>query len=211
MGLNAYRFSISWSRILPFGNGTVNQEGVQYYNKIIDRLVELEIEPFVTMYHWDLPQALDERYDGWLSAEVEKDFLAYAEILFKQYGDRVKKWTTFNEPWTFCFGGYVTGGFAPGRCSDRSRCSHGDSSREGYIAAHNVLNSHAAVVDVYRRVYQPYQKGLIGITVNMDWAEPYSPSDMKAAERFRQVITTTHCYHIFILSTFYMQYVEIFV
>lgn len=202
MGMNSYRFSISWTRILPYGNATVNPEGIQYYNNIIDRLVELHIEPFVTIYHWDLPQTLEDRYEGWLSAEVEKDFVFYADMLFTIYGDRVKKWMTFNEPWTFCVNGYTTGLFAPGRCSDRSRCNKGDSSIEGYIAAHNVLNSHAAVVDLYRRVYQPFQNGIIGITLNMDWAEPQTSSaaDMKAAERYRQVTTLYLIYSTYLYS-----------
>jgi beta-glucosidase len=187
MGLSAYRFSISWPRILPLGNGEVNREGLDYYNKIINRLLELKIEPFVTIYHWDLPQALEDEYGGWLSPEIERDFVYYADVLFREYGDRVTKWITINEPWTFCYLAYVKGAFAPGRCSDRSKCPEGDSPTEGYIAAHNVLIAHAAVVNLYRVKYQPSQKGTIGITLNMDWSEPYTDSeeDQKAAERSR--------------------------
>jgi beta-glucosidase len=164
---------------------------VAYYNKIINKLVELNIDPFVTIYHWDLPQALEDRYQGWLSPKIAVDFGHYAGVLFREFGDRVKHWITVNEPWTFCYLGYVTGAFAPGRCSDRTKCPHGDSATEGYIAAHNVILSHATAVDLYRSSYQPAQKGTIGITVNLDWAEALNPDsveDLKSAERWRQFV-----------------------
>ena len=189
MGLNSYRFSISWSRILPEGTGRVNQEGIDFYGKFIDRLLEYGITPFVTIYHWDLPQTLEDRYAGWLSPKIEADFVAYAEVLFRAYGDRVKNWITINEPWTFCYMAYGLGIFAPGRCTDRTKCPMGNSATEPYIAAHNVINAHAATVEVYRRKYQPKHGGSIGITVNMDWVEPYTDSveDQMAAQRVREV------------------------
>ncbi len=118
--LNSYRFSISWSRIFPFGSGLVNERGIDHYNRLIDALVANNIEPIVTLYHWDLPQALEDRYLGWLSPAIEVDFVDFADLCFQKFGDRVKKWITLNEPWTFSYLGFVVGSFAPGRCSNRS-------------------------------------------------------------------------------------------
>jgi len=185
VGFDFYRFSISPTRILPNGTLPVNQKGIDHYNKVIDYLIKRGVKPFVTLYHWDYPNKLDEEYEGWLSEKSTADFLAYAEICFKAFGDRVKYWLTFNEPWTFTFQGYGIGVHAPGRCSDRSACKRGNSSHEPYVAAHNVLRTHARAVELYRRKYQEEQGGKIGITLNTDWAEPYTNSteDLAAAER----------------------------
>jgi beta-glucosidase len=150
----------------------------------LDELVSSSIEPLVTLYHWDLPQSLEERYSGWLSPSVGGDFLRFADLCFRLFGDRVKKWITLNEPWTSCTMGYELGLFAPGRCSDRARCPQGDSPTESYLAAHNMLNAHAAVVQLYRDEYQQSQRGVIGITLNLDWAEPLTDSllDAQAAQ-----------------------------
>ena len=188
MGLNSYRFSIAWSRILPKGEGRINNAGITHYNMVIDALISAGIEPMVTLYHWDLPQALEDKYTGWISEETAYAFAAYADICFGAFGDRVKIWTTLNEPWTFINLGYVEGVFAPGRCSDRNRCAGGDSSTEGYIAAHNALIAHATAVDIYRKKYKKTQKGIIGIVLNQDWAEPFTDNqvDVAAAERRRE-------------------------
>lgn len=185
MGLSSYRFSIAWSRIMPTGEMPINQAGIDHYNTLFDELERQGIEPLVTLYHWDLPSALEEKYEGWLSPDLERHFAFYADVCFAAFGDRVKMWTTINEPWTFCLMGYVTGAFAPGRCSDRSKCALGDSSTEGYIAAHNVLNAHAAAVQLYREKYQVLHGGKIGIVLNQDWAEPLTddPLDIIAANR----------------------------
>jgi beta-glucosidase len=100
-GSKNYRFSISWSRIIPLGgrNDPINEQGVQFYNRLLDGLIEKGIEPWVTLYHWDLPQELEDRYGGWLNlAEVQMDFERYATVCFERFGDRVKQWITFNEP-----------------------------------------------------------------------------------------------------------------
>lgn len=189
LGVNAYRFSIAWTRILPHGSGAINQEGIDFYNKIIDALLINNIEPFVTLFHWDLPQGLEDDYGGLLSSQFEIDFQNYADICFQHFGDRVKKWITLNEPWTVSWVAYGAGGFAPGRCSDRSRCEYGDSTTESYIAGHNLLNAHAAAVVLYRDKYKPVQYGEIGIVLNMDWAEPYDSNnllDQQAAQRRRE-------------------------
>jgi beta-glucosidase len=101
-GAKAYRFSISWSRIIPLGgrNDPVNESGIEFYNKLIDSLLARGITPWVTLYHWDLPQALHDRYGGWLDVEQSQlDFERYAEICYERFGDRVKNWITLNEPW----------------------------------------------------------------------------------------------------------------
>ncbi|KAJ3694676.1 hypothetical protein LUZ60_000053 [Juncus effusus] len=181
MGLNAYRFSISWPRILPTGNlsGGINKEGIKYYNNLINELISNGLKPFVTLFHWDSPQALEELYGGFLSPRIVEDFRDYAEICFKEFGDRVKHWITFNEPWSFSVGGYAVGILAPGRCSasDAADCVAGDSGREPYLVAHHHLLAHAQAVKVYRTKYQASQKGKIGITLVSNWMIPYSDSE----------------------------------
>jgi beta-glucosidase len=181
MGLKSYRFSISWSRIMPTGEFPVNQAGIEHYNLVINELIAAGIAPLVTLYHWDLPEALDENYGGWLNPHMEDFFKRYADVCFRSFGDRVKLWLTLNEPWTFINMGYVAGIFAPGRCSDRNRCAEGNSSSEGYIAAHNALNAHAATVELYRTKYQAQQGGLIGIALNHDFGLPWSQSEADIA------------------------------
>jgi beta-glucosidase len=158
MGMDAYRFSISWSRILPNGSlsGGINREGVNYYNNLINELLSKGMQPYGTLFHWDSPQALEDKYEGFLSPNIVNDFKDYADVCFKEFGDRVKRWITFNEPWTFCSSGYAVGFAAPGRCSpwDLGRCSVGDSGREPYIVAHHQLLAHAETVRLYREKYQ---------------------------------------------------------
>ncbi|EYU28849.1 hypothetical protein ABFS82_12G093200 [Erythranthe guttata] len=187
MGMDAYRFSISWSRIYPNGSGEVNRAGIDHYNDLINALLANGIEPYVTLYHWDLPQSLHDRYTGWLSTRSIKDYAAYAETCFKEFGDRVKNWITFNEPFTFTVQGYALGIQAPGRCSifKYTVCGAGNSSTEPYVVAHNVLLSHGKVVDIYKKKYQPKQGGSIGITLDSFWFEPAtnSSADIEAAQR----------------------------
>ncbi|KAB2607368.1 beta-glucosidase 12-like [Pyrus ussuriensis x Pyrus communis] len=117
MGLDAYRLSISWSRVLPNGklSGGVNQEGIKYYNNLINALLSRGLKPFVTIFHWDLPQVLEEEYRGFLSPKIVNHFRDFAEICYKAFGDRVKHWMTLNEPWTYAVNAYAEGAFAPGR------------------------------------------------------------------------------------------------
>ncbi|XP_025613797.1 beta-glucosidase 12 [Arachis hypogaea] len=189
MNLDAYRFSISWSRILPKGkfSGGINQEGIKYYNNLIDELLSNGIKPFVTLFHWDLPLILEDEYGGFLSPNIINDFRDYAEICFKEFGDRVKHWITLNEPWTFSQGGYASGMLAPGRCSKwvNPNCTAGDSATEPYLVAHHQLLSHASAVQLYKKKYQESQKGVIGITLVSHWFVPTSNSklDQMAAER----------------------------
>ncbi|CAL5016402.1 unnamed protein product [Urochloa decumbens] len=173
MGMDAYRFSISWSRILPNGSlsGGVNREGVKYYNNLIDELLLKGVQPFGTIFHWDTPQALEDKYEGFLSPNIINDYKDYAEVCFKEFGDRVKHWITFNEPWTFSTSGYASGVAAPGRCSswELGRCSVGDSGKEPYIVSHHQLLAHAETVRLYKEKYQAVQKGNIGITLISHW------------------------------------------
>ncbi|BAT90816.1 hypothetical protein LR48_Vigan08g162100 [Vigna angularis] len=189
MNLDAYRFSISWSRILPNGklSGGINQEGIDYYNNLINELLAKGLEPFVTLFHWDLPQSLEDEYGGFLSPRIVKDFQDYADLCFREFGDRVRKWITLNEPWTYSNRGYALGTKAPGRCSSwwSPKCNGGDSGTEPYLATHHQLLAHAAAVNVYKTKYQRFQNGVIGITLYSTWYEPLSDSklDRKAAER----------------------------
>ncbi|KAG4991943.1 hypothetical protein JHK87_025400 [Glycine soja] len=164
LNFDAYRFSISWSRIFP------------------------SITPYANLYHYDLPLALEERYNGLLSRQVVKDFADYAEFCFKTFGDRVKNWMTFNEPRVVAALGYDNGFFAPGRCSkEYGNCTAGNSGTEPYIVAHNLILSHAAAIQRYRAKYQEKQKGRIGILLDFVWYEPLtrSKADNFAAQRAR--------------------------
>ncbi len=175
MGVQAYRFSIAWPRIQPDGKGKANPKGIAFYSDLIDALLENGIEPWVTLYHWDLPLALQLEEDGWLSPSIPAYFAEYAAICFEHFGDRVKNWITLNEPWVVAILGYGQGVFAPGRTSNS----------EPYLAGHQLLLAHAQAVDVYRKQYQPRQQGRIGISNNCDWREPLTDSsaDKAAAER----------------------------
>ncbi|KAJ7943360.1 Beta-glucosidase [Quillaja saponaria] len=187
MGMDAYRFSISWSRILPNGTGVINQAGVDHYNNLINALLAKGIEPYVTLYHWDLPQALEDKYTGWLNRQIIKDFATFSEICFQKFGDRVKHWITFNEPHTFSTQGYDVGLQAPGRCSIflHLLCRAGNSATEPYIVAHNVLLSHATVTDIYRKKYKNIQRGSVGLSFDVIWYEPETNSteNIEAAQR----------------------------
>ena len=137
MGLSAYRFSISWSRIMPAGRGALNEEGIAFYSQLIDCLLENGIEPWVTLYHWDLPLALHKEADGLLNPNFPTFFGDYADVCFGRFGDRVKHWITFNEPWCSSVLGYGRGEIAPGRIS----------ADEPYLVGHNLLRAHGETVD----------------------------------------------------------------
>ncbi|XP_071733227.1 strictosidine-O-beta-D-glucosidase-like [Rutidosis leptorrhynchoides] len=171
MGLNAYRFSLSWSRIFPGGKLKlgINREGVKYYNNLIDELLANEIEPYVTLWHWDTPNVLEAEYMGFLSDKIVFDFMNYAEFCFWEFGDRVKHWTTLNEPHSYCEKGYTLGRFAPGRGGEGDP---GNAATEPYIVAHNLLLAHANVISLYRKKFQASQGGTIGITLNTKFYEP---------------------------------------
>ncbi|KAH7439491.1 hypothetical protein KP509_04G064400 [Ceratopteris richardii] len=189
MGVDAYRFSISWSRIFPNASKQVNEVGIDHYNHVIDALLQKGIEPYVTLYHWDLPQALQDKYGGWLSENIIDDFLLFSDTCFHAFGDRVKKWITINEPYSFASQGYSGfGTHAPGRCSFRAKCREGDSNVEPYIVGHNVLLAHASAVALYKAKYQAPQHGLIGITLDSRWYEPLNEASVDDKEASRRAL-----------------------
>ncbi|KAJ6804197.1 beta-glucosidase 31-like isoform X1 [Iris pallida] len=191
IGLNAYRFSISWSRLIPDGRGPVNPKGLEYYNNLINELISYNIEAHVTLHHFDLPQALQDEYEGFLSQRIVEDFTAYADTCFREFGNRVTNWITFNEPNVEPISGYSLGVFPPGRCSyPCGNCYMGDSAREPYVVGHNFLLSHASAAALYKEKYQLMQEGKVGITLMGLWFEPLTnlPGDVAAAKRTEEFI-----------------------
>ncbi len=170
IGLQAYRFSIGWSRVLPAGRGQVNEAGLAFYDRLVDQLLESGIKPMVTLFHWDLPEALDNQ-GGWLNRDSAEWFADYARLMFDRLDDRVRSWATLNEPWVVSDGGYLHGTLAPGH---RNRF-------EAPIAAHNLLRAHGAAVKAYREV----GRHEIGLVVNLEPKYPASDSvaDREAAAR----------------------------
>ncbi len=170
LGLKAYRFSTSWSRVLPTGRGQVNPAGLDYYDRLIDTLLENGVEPLLTLYHWDMPAALED-CGGWLNPEVSDWFSDYASLMYRKFDGRVKTWATLNEPWVITDGGYLHGALAPGH----------KSPYEAPIASHHLLRSHGAAVKAYRAL----GKHRIGIVVNIEPKYPasQSPEDLAAVAR----------------------------
>ncbi|KAL2503229.1 Beta-glucosidase 17 [Forsythia ovata] len=205
VGLDSYRFSIAWSRLLPGGrlSAGINKEGIKYYSDLIDLLLAEGIEPCATIFHWDVPQCLEEEYGGFLSPRIVKDYCEFAELCFWEFGDRVKHWITLNEPWTFTYQGYVSGTMPPGRGATSAEpvktiphhrcrsgvpfdiCPDGNPGTEPYIVAHHLILSHAAAVEIYRQRYQTHQGGKIGVTNVSKWFEPLNDTtaDKEAALR----------------------------
>jgi len=167
LGLDAYRFSVAWPRILPEGRGRVNTAGLDYYDRLVDELLASGIEPFLTLYHWDLPQALEER-GGWPARETVDAFAEYAEVVAARLGDRVRHWITQNEPWVVAWLGYGTGQNAPGRASDS----------DAVAASHHVLLAHGRATEVLRRDAPGAE---VGITLDLIPMHPASASDEDAA------------------------------
>nr|QWJ73449.1 beta-thioglucoside glucohydrolase 4-10 [Isatis tinctoria] len=186
LNVQAYRFSIAWSRVLPKGRliGGIDEKGVKYYNNLINELKANGIEPYVTIFHWDVPQTLEDEYGGFLSPRIVEDYKNYAELLFQRFGDRVKFWITLNQPYSLASKGYGDGSYPPGRCTD---CEFGgDSGTEPYIVAHNQLLAHAEAVSLYRKRYKKSQGGKIGTTLIGRWFVPLNETstlDKAAAKR----------------------------
>ncbi|XP_076883156.1 putative inactive beta-glucosidase 14 [Bidens hawaiensis] len=187
LGIQAYRFSISWARILPRGRlGEVNPAGIMFYNKIIDNLILKGIEPFVTIYHADYPRELEDRYYSWLNPEMQEELLYLAEICFKSFGDRVKYWLTMNEPEIVAKYGYEIGLNPPSRCSEPfGNCLHGNSDVEPLVAMHNMILAHGRAAKLYHEYFQPKQGGSIGVTVTGNMYEPLTDTELdhQAAKR----------------------------
>ncbi|XP_059441316.1 beta-glucosidase 17-like [Corylus avellana] len=190
IGVDSFKFSISWSRVLPKGKVSrgVNSQGVKFYNDLINELLSNGIKPLVFLMHFDPPQALEDDYDGPLSTNFVNDFQDYADFCFKTFGDRVKLWATMNQPISISVNGYSTSTFPPGRCSSYvPNCTAaGNSATEPYIVGHNLLLAHGAAVKLYKDKYQPYQKGKIGVAAYSTWMEPKynTSSSREAASRY---------------------------
>jgi beta-glucosidase len=170
LGLQAYRFSVAWGRVLPEGTGRINEAGLAFYERLVDTLIANGIEPLCTLYHWDMPAALDDR-GGWLNRDSADWFADYARIMFERLDGRVKKWVTLNEPWVVTDGGYLHGALAPGH----------KNMFEAPIASHNIMRAHGAAVKVYREVGAHE----IGLVVNIEPKYPASdrPEDIAATNR----------------------------
>jgi beta-glucosidase len=160
LGVDAYRFSIAWPRILPNGHGNVNNAGLDFYDRLVDALVDADIQPFITLYHWDLPQKLQED-GGWLSRDTVEAFVEYADVVTARLGDRVKYWATHNEPWCIAHLGHDRGDHAPGIKDPAGALS----------AAHHVLLSHGRACPVIRKNV-PDAK--VGIVLNLTPSSPAS-------------------------------------
>jgi beta-galactosidase len=175
LGIKAYRFSISWPRIIPQGRGKVNNEGVAFYSKLIDLLLEKKIIPWPTLFHWDLPLTLQFEKDGLLNAEIVDAFTEYADVCFYHFADRIKYWLTLNEPYVYAMQGHGFGSMAPGR----------KSRSEPYLAGHHFILSHARIAELYREKYQHKYGGKISLALNCDWREPLTQKeqDADAAQR----------------------------
>ncbi|KAI8493701.1 hypothetical protein Bbelb_286220, partial [Branchiostoma belcheri] len=187
MGLKYYRFSISWPRIFPTGEQQdgVNQDGVDYYNNLINELLSNDITPMVTLFHWDLPQVLQDRYGGFLnnlttnSTVIHDLFGDYARFCYRNFGDRVKYWITFNDPWIIALEGYGIGTYPP-----MLRDPAGQ-----YIAGHNIILAHAKAYHIYNDEFRATQNGKVSIALSCDWAEPklpHQPASVAAADRYVQ-------------------------
>jgi beta-glucosidase len=170
LGLNAYRFSVGWGRVLPEGKGRLNPNGLAFYERLVDTLLARGIRPMITLYHWDLPAALDDR-GGWLNPDIAQWFADYTRVVARALGDRVDHWMTLNEPWVITDGGYLHGTLAPGH----------RNLFEAPIASHNLLRAHGTAVQAYRAE----RNGRIGLVVNLEPKYPASdsPEDLAATQR----------------------------
>ena len=189
-GMDFYRFSISWARVMSNGDSSsINEAGLKYYDNLIDELLANEIEPMVTMYHWDLPQAL-QQWGGFTNPVIVDYFVSYAELLFRRYADRVKVWATFNEPILICDSGYSSMSMAPLVNSPGIGV---------YLCSHHLLIAHAKVYDLYQKKYkQPGAK--IGIVINCGYTWPLDPTkqgDVNAAARQLQFQCGFYTYPFF--------------
>jgi beta-glucosidase len=169
LGLDAFRFSIAWPRILPEGRGKVNEKGLDFYDRLVDELLASGLAPFVTLFHWDTPQALEDA-GGWPSRDTVDAFEEYVEVVAGRLGDRVGHWITHNEPWVVSWVGHGWGHHAPGRTSDA----------DALATAHHLLLSHGRAVEILRRLAPGSE---VGITLNLDFPYPQSqePEDVRAA------------------------------
>lgn len=176
MGLKAYRFSVAWTRIFPKGKGEVNEKGIQFYSDLIDELIKYNIEPILTIYHWDLPQALQDEYGGWESREIIQDFTNYAVTLFKHFGDRVRYWVTLNEQNIFAGLGYRTALHPPGVKDEKLF----------YQVNHHANLANASAIKAFR-TYVPNGKIGPSFAYSPSYASSSKPEDVLAAENAEEL------------------------
>ena len=171
LGCNAYRLSISWPRVLPVGSGAVNEAGLAFYDRLIDELLANGVRPFVTLYHWDLPQALQEK-GGWSAPETVEAFGRYADVIARRLGDRVRDWITLNEPEVVAYAGHYVGVHAPGIRDFRT----------AVLVSHHLLLAHRAAAAAIRAAHRDSR---VGIALNLSPCDPASdmPADAEAAVR----------------------------
>ncbi|XP_006879700.1 PREDICTED: klotho [Elephantulus edwardii] len=169
LGVTHYRFSISWARVLPNGSASApNREGLRYYGRVLERLRELGVQPVVTLYHWDLPQRLQDAYGGWANSALADLFRDYAELCFRHFGSQVKHWITIDNPYVVAWHGYATGRLAPGIRG---------GARLGYLVAHNLLLAHAKVWHLYNTSFRAAQGGQVSIALSSHWITPRSMTE----------------------------------
>jgi beta-glucosidase len=171
LGIDAFRFSIAWPRVLPEGRGAVNQAGLDFYDRLVDELLANGVEPFATLFHWDSPQTLEDE-GGWSERSTAEAFAEYAETVANRLGDRVRHWITQNEPWVYAWIGHAWGLHAPGRTSEA----------DAVAVAHHLLLSHGWAVEAIRRASSDAR---VGITLNLAQIYPATdtPEDEAAAYR----------------------------
>ena len=167
LGIDAFRFSIAWPRILPDGRGSVNAKGLDFYDRLVDELLGNGITPFATLFHWDTPQVLEDE-GGWPSRAIAEAYCEYVDVVSKRLGDRVVNWITHNEPWVVAWVGHGWGHHAPGRTSER----------DALAAAHHLMLSHGRAVDILR---SNSPRADVGITLNLDYVYPASEDAGDAA------------------------------
>ncbi|KAI0566171.1 beta-glucosidase family GH1 [Gracilaria domingensis] len=179
LGTRYYRFSIAWPRIQKWdedNNASPNAPGIEFYNQLINELLQNEITPVPTLYHWDLPLPVQARTGGWSGdREITDLFSEYARLCFREFGDRVEMWITLNEPWCSAVLGCEVGEHAPGVCPKTGKQTQ--PGVDVYLAGHNLLLAHAKAVDVYRSEFKEIQGGSIGVTLNSRWIEPKDKND----------------------------------
>jgi len=172
LGVGAYRFSVAWARVLPEGLGNVNEQGLDFYDRLVDSLLNANINPYITLYHWDLPQALQDK-GGWENPESIEWYSNYVDLMTRTLGDRIGEWTTFNEPFVVSMVGNLFGAHAPGK----------QDSVAAYTVAHHLMLSHGAAVPIIRN---NVENAKVGITLDQTYSMPASdtPEDRLAARRF---------------------------
>jgi beta-glucosidase len=175
MNIKAYRFSLSWSRIFPQGKGAVNPLGLDFYDRLVDSMLAQGIEPYITLYHWDLPQALQDQ-GGWTNRDTAGYFADYAAAVIRRLGDRVSKWTTINEPWVASMQGHVKGNHAPGLTDMKT----------GLAVGHHLLLGHGMAVQAVRSLDSNADVG-IALSLSPPAPETEDPADMDEAEKIWQI------------------------